>query len=413
MKTGMILAKIAMGLLLLTLALPAQASDYTLEVFGNANEDDTINMQDVTYTELIILEYRDKTDLADAKYDDKINMQDVTQIELIILGQEKELTIIDTADRVVTVKKPIDRIVICSCGEQGEAMRILGVMDKVVGVSGRIQEEPAKSFFPEFQELPNVGEWDNYEAILSADPDVLIMYDWTEWLYPDPEKNLPGVTLLRFNFYRGFEMFDEMRKFGYIFNRRDEAREYEEFIEGYLSVVYDRVEALSDDEKPGVYVETTDPWRTANKDGGPASPIRMAGGCNIAEDEEGTPTGMIPAIDPEWVIEQNPDIIIKLDLGFFGGYADDDLSTLEETRDEVMNREVLAHTAAVQNEEVYAISTGAFYLPYFHTSVAYLAKWFHPELFEDMDPEAIHQEYLEKYHGGSKDFTFVYPPMDD
>jgi len=98
---------------------------------------------------------------------------------------------------------------------------------------------------------------------------------------------------------------------------------------------------------------------------------------------------------------------------FFGGYAEDDLSTLKDARDEVMNREVLAHTAAVQNEEVYAISTGAFYLPYFHTSVAYLAKWFHPEIFEDMDPEAIHQEYLEKYHGGSKDFTFVYPPMED
>ncbi|MEA1906404.1 MAG: ABC transporter substrate-binding protein, partial [Euryarchaeota archaeon] len=72
MKTS-ILAGITIMLLL---ALPAAASDYTLEIFGNANEDDTINMQDVTYTELIILEYRDKTELSDAKYDGKINMQD-------------------------------------------------------------------------------------------------------------------------------------------------------------------------------------------------------------------------------------------------------------------------------------------------------------------------------------------------
>ena len=49
------LVGITMSLLLLT--LPAAASDYTLGIFGNANEDDTINMQDVTYTELIILEY--------------------------------------------------------------------------------------------------------------------------------------------------------------------------------------------------------------------------------------------------------------------------------------------------------------------------------------------------------------------
>jgi len=60
MELNRILTGIAMTLLLL-LALPAAASDYTLNVFGNANEDETINMQDVTYTELIILEYRDQT----------------------------------------------------------------------------------------------------------------------------------------------------------------------------------------------------------------------------------------------------------------------------------------------------------------------------------------------------------------
>ena len=45
MKTSTLLG-ITISLLLL--ALPATASDYTLEIFGNANEDDTINMQDVT-----------------------------------------------------------------------------------------------------------------------------------------------------------------------------------------------------------------------------------------------------------------------------------------------------------------------------------------------------------------------------
>ncbi len=36
-----ILAGIVMGLLLLALALPAAASDCTLDIFGNANEDET------------------------------------------------------------------------------------------------------------------------------------------------------------------------------------------------------------------------------------------------------------------------------------------------------------------------------------------------------------------------------------
>jgi len=37
---------LAMLLMLSLATIPATASDYTLGVFGNANEDDTINMQD-------------------------------------------------------------------------------------------------------------------------------------------------------------------------------------------------------------------------------------------------------------------------------------------------------------------------------------------------------------------------------
>jgi iron complex transport system substrate-binding protein len=39
---------------MLLLALSAGAADYTLGIFGNANEDETINMQDVTQIELTI-----------------------------------------------------------------------------------------------------------------------------------------------------------------------------------------------------------------------------------------------------------------------------------------------------------------------------------------------------------------------
>ena len=135
MKSATISAKIAMVVLLLALALPAAASDYTLGVFGNANEDDTINMQDVTYTELIILEYRDETELADGKYDCKINMQDVTQIELIILGNEKELTYLDIFGEAETVNKPIERLV--NLGWNGIDMtRALGAREIIVCACG-------------------------------------------------------------------------------------------------------------------------------------------------------------------------------------------------------------------------------------------------------------------------------------
>jgi peptide/nickel transport system substrate-binding protein len=44
-------------------------------------------MQDVTKMERMILELDDASEMADANQDDEINMQDVTHIELIILGR--------------------------------------------------------------------------------------------------------------------------------------------------------------------------------------------------------------------------------------------------------------------------------------------------------------------------------------
>jgi ABC-type Fe3+-hydroxamate transport system substrate-binding protein len=83
-----------------------------LDIYGNANEDDTIDMGDVIYTKLAIFGKKPKTELCDAKYDGRINVLDVIQTKLIILGKEKELTIVDSADRIVTVKKPVERVIV-------------------------------------------------------------------------------------------------------------------------------------------------------------------------------------------------------------------------------------------------------------------------------------------------------------
>ncbi len=44
-----------------------------------------------------------------------------------------------------------------------------------------------------------------------------------------------------------------------------------------------------------------------------------------------------------------------------------------------------------------------------------MAKWFYPDLFEDLDPQAIHQEYLTRFQGLDYDLdeygVFVYPEL--
>jgi hypothetical protein len=64
----------------------ASEDDYVLGIYGNANEDDTIDMRDLTYVKLIFFGKKPETELADAKYDGKINPLDFIQIKLIIVG---------------------------------------------------------------------------------------------------------------------------------------------------------------------------------------------------------------------------------------------------------------------------------------------------------------------------------------
>jgi iron complex transport system substrate-binding protein len=163
--------------IILLLSLPAAASDYSLGIFGNANEDETIDAEDVEYTQRIILGLNNQTQLADSKYDEQINILDLTQIELIMLGEEKELTLVDAAERIVTVKKPMEGNIIAFGTYTPEILRILGEEDKIVAVNKHVKNNEV--YFPELSKLPSIGSSysPDLEIVASLNPDLVLA--WT------------------------------------------------------------------------------------------------------------------------------------------------------------------------------------------------------------------------------------------
>ena len=378
--------------------------DYVLDIYGNANEDDTIDMRDLTYVKLIFFGKKPETELADAKYDGKINPLDFIQIKLIIVGKEKELTVVDSADRIVTVKKPIERVVV-SWSYPMDAIRMLGVKDKIVGVSTKDE-----IYFPELAKLPYVGYPFDYEAILNLNPDLVItvgsLRHGSKHATEAAEK-LPGIPVVGFSVtYCPFT--EAIEKLGYIFDKEDEAKHYiNDFHDKYIGRIKTQTKRLSEEERPKVYEEAySRPYSVIT------GLVEVAGGRNIFAD---VPTWWTD-VDPEAVIERNPDIIIIKVKPSDSGYSVDDVSKLKEARDEIMSRPELAKVKAVKNGRVYAIAgTLGYGLPY-PIIIVYYAKWLYPDLFEDLDPQAIHQEYLELlgldfnvYEHG----VWVYPPLED
>jgi len=66
---------------------------------------------------LVIFGKKPETEFCDANYDGRVSMLDVVQTKLIIVGKEGEITFIDSYNKTVTVKKPINRIVVTWRGQ--------------------------------------------------------------------------------------------------------------------------------------------------------------------------------------------------------------------------------------------------------------------------------------------------------
>ena len=403
----------------------ASEDDFVLDIYGNANEDDTIDMGDVVYTKLAIFGKKPKTELCDAKYDGRINVLDVIQTKLIILGKEKELTVIDTLDRIVTVKKPIKRVVV-GFHFTLETLRAIKVpREIIVGVPSYPKVAAWETYFAEYKDRPGIGNmWNpDVEAILNLDPDVVFLTAASRSQPVDHASDVlesAGITVFRFyhscGFAGAFEAYpEELTKLGYIMDKEEEAEEFRDWYEGVVNLVKERVETIPEEDKPKVYYETRKLWSASIER---IARIGLAGGKSIFPDGG--------AIDPEAVIKEDPDIILKLAVGEdVTGYHLDagDTTEIEKVREEVMSRPELQRVKAVKEGKVYILST------YFvagggqgHSGVRsilqiiYHAKWFHPTLFEDLDPKAYHQEYLTRFQGLDIDLdekgVFVYHPEE-
>ena len=71
-----------------------------------------------------------------------------------------------------------------------------------------------------------------------------------------------------------------------------------------------------------------------------------------------------------------------------------DSSMAQKRRQKVMDLPAFYGSKAVNNNQLRIIPSNFYATPLFIVEYAYTAKWFHPELFPDLDPKAIHREYL-------------------
>ena len=63
----------------------------------------------------------------------------------------------------------------------------------------------------------------------------------------------------------------------------------------------------------------------------------------------------------------------------------------------------------LKDGQVYVVSIEIYTGPRAPVGVLYFAKWLYPQLFADLDPEAVHREFLSRFHGLEAKGAWVYP----
>jgi iron complex transport system substrate-binding protein len=270
--------------------------------------------------------------------------------------------------------------------------------DTIIGVPTGLDE----ALYPEFIDKTSIGmSWElDVEAILALYPDLVLLaavpgpFGWSN----DPECELmeaAGVTVIRNTLNQPATIPEEMETLGYIFEKEDEAEEYNEWHEGILNLIVGATSELEDTDRPKVYCE----WAEYQVSQCDDDIIKMAGGKDIF-------AGIDGEADKETLIEEDPDIIIRTVAGMteIGGYGldADDTAVLEDARDEIMGRPELQNVTAVKNGNVYVITSHLWsYLPYSGNKaligICYMEKWFEPFTGLDLgiDPKMVHQEFID------------------
>ena len=316
----------------------------------------------------------------------------------------QKITITDEDGRNVTVPLNPQSIVCLSPGA-AEVIYALGESDRMIAVTDDCDMPPA---LREKERIGKSGRDADIERIIELNPDLVI--GKTGALFPqEDEQKLRdyGIAVLRYRLLHIDALIPMIGDLGRVLGKEEKALQMADHISGYYNTILDRTKTISDEGRPSVYFMSMGhfDW-TGNRDSTGHTRIAEAGGRNIAADLQ----TKVPHVDLEWVIEQNPEIIVySMSSEQYKGTT----PTIEEMaakREEIMSLPGFERIDAIKTARVYItdikMSSGLSEL----AAMLYYARWLHPDLFQDIDPRAVHEDLLQKYfHVDIEGIYQVYP----
>ncbi|ERO65560.1 ABC transporter substrate-binding protein [Pseudomonas piscis] len=330
-------------------------------------------------------------------------------------------TLTDLAGRQVQVPDKVERILL---GE-GRMIYSLSLLEgkhpfaRVAGWQGDFRGLDVQGYgafhraFPEAEKIPLVGgtsaDTFSVEKALAVHPDLAIMaLSGGHGPSPDSEavKQLQAagvaVIFVDFSNHPLSNTVPSMRLLGQALGREQQAQAFIDFYQRSLARVTEPLAQAGKLEQPTIFIDMLAGLQDCCGSPGTGNfgeMIKLAGGRNIAD---GRIPGPIGTLNVEYILSSDPDVYVA--TGVFaagqGGVTLGYSATLQQAHDslrQAAQRPPLNELRAVRQGNVHGLWHIFYDSPEHLVAVQALAKWLHPQLFKDLDPDQTRRELYQRF----------------
>jgi iron complex transport system substrate-binding protein len=348
----------------------------------------------------------------------------VASAMMLTARAETPIRITDVVGREVVLERPARRIIL-GAWVSLDALALIhpdpvSLLAGWAGEAGanRFQLGPMRKRFPAIDQVPIVGkdtlETMSIEAVIAAKPDIVVLsrYDAFRWASPTSNRALQqlasaGIPVAIVDFYLDPIANTEtsLRLLGRILGREAQAEAFISLYKSRMDTIRTRIaRAGPDTRSPSVFVHAFAARQDCCWTSGPGvgdGLTRISGGHSIGADVLTTPIGQMSL---EYVLTRNPDIYVATggqDVVPGSKFVLGRGITEEEARSGLQAlaaRADLSALGAIRNGRTYGIWQNFAHTPLHVVQGEVFAKWFHPDLFRDLDPrqtlERINRDFL-------------------
>jgi len=352
----------------------------------------------------------------------------VATLALALLATPARLAeITDAAGRTVEMDLPAKRVIVGEARQTHVIAALRGeqTFDTIVGWRDDLIKKDPNSYkayaerFPQIEKLPRFGyvpQGDfSLETAISLSPDVITLNLEAEKSAKESgfeeKAAAAGIKVIYLDFRIDPDENSEtsIQVLGRLFGTEERAKEFIAYRRAEIVRVSDRLAGVKDLNRPNVFIERSpgiSGENTCCRTFGPinfGAMVEQAGGHNIGADVIKTTFGdlnpeQLVLADPEHIIVTGSNWAAESDINQFvpvGRGAD--LTLARKRLANLMTRTPFPEMKAVADGNVHAVWHQFYGAPYEFFPIQQFAKWFHPDLFADLDPEANFAEFHKRF----------------